>query len=109
MHVEDIKAALRKQGWTLTSIAKELNIGTSAVSHALTRQRSRRIEQVVAGKLGLPPHEIWPQRYKRGRMTHGSICQQAGSYPVLRLSGTTLKTLSLAGAADRGHSLGSHE
>ncbi|NJL87483.1 MAG: transcriptional regulator [Leptolyngbyaceae cyanobacterium SM1_1_3] len=39
MHVEDIKAALRKQGWTLTSIAKELNIGTSAVSHALTRQR----------------------------------------------------------------------
>jgi len=49
MHVEDIKAALRKQGWTLTSIAKELNIGTSAVSHALTRQRSRRIEQVVEG------------------------------------------------------------
>ena len=47
MHVEDIKAALRKQGWTLASIAKELNIGPSAVSHALTRQRSRRVEQVA--------------------------------------------------------------
>ncbi|MGF1567005.1 MAG: transcriptional regulator [Nodosilinea sp.] len=109
MHVEDIKAALRKQGWTLTSIAKELNIGTSAVSHALTRQRSRRIEQVVAGKLGLPPHEIWPQRYKRGRMTHGSICQQTGSYPVTEAQRYNLEALSSAGAVDRGRSLGSGE
>jgi Ner family transcriptional regulator len=69
MHVEDIKAALRKRGWTLTRIAQELNIDTSAVSHALNRQRSRRVEKVVASKLGLPPHEVWPQRYQRGRQS----------------------------------------
>ncbi|MBE7383743.1 MAG: helix-turn-helix domain-containing protein [Leptolyngbya sp. SIO1E4] len=80
MHVEDIKAALRKQGWTLASIAKELDVGPSAVSHALTRQRSRRVEQVIASKLGLSPHEIWPQRYKRGRINHDSVCQQTGSH-----------------------------
>ncbi|MEM9908088.1 MAG: helix-turn-helix domain-containing protein [Cyanobacteria bacterium P01_D01_bin.44] len=81
MHVEDIKAALRKQGWTLASIAKELGIGPSAVSHALTRQRSRRIERLIASKLGLAPREIWPQRYKGGK-AHGRICQQAGGLTV---------------------------
>ncbi|MEM8804461.1 MAG: helix-turn-helix domain-containing protein [Cyanobacteria bacterium P01_G01_bin.38] len=73
MHVEDIKAALRKQGWTLASIARELEIGPSAVSHALSRQRSRRIERFIASKVGLSPHEIWPQRYKRGVVNHGPI------------------------------------
>ncbi|EKV01602.1 MULTISPECIES: helix-turn-helix domain-containing protein [Cyanophyceae] len=82
MHVEDIKAALRKQGWTLASIARELEIGPSAVSHALSRQRSRRIERFIASKVGLAPHEIWPQRYKRGVIHHGSVCQQTRSYPM---------------------------
>lgn len=69
MHVEDIKAALRKRGWTLTQIAQELNVDTSAVSYTLNRQRSRRVEQAVANKLGLPPHEVWPQRYQSGRQS----------------------------------------
>lgn len=81
MHVEDIKAALRKQGWTLAGIAQELGVGPSAISHALTRQRSRRVEKVIANKLGLSPHEIWPQRYKRGA-THDPICHQTGSIAV---------------------------
>ena len=100
MHVEDIKAALRKQGWTLASIAKELNIGPSAVSHALTRQRSRRVEQVVAHKLGLSPQEIWPQRYRRGTVNHGSIRQQAGSYSVPQAQRRDAETLSVTGLAD---------
>jgi Ner family transcriptional regulator len=100
MHVEDIKAALRKQGWTLASIAKELDVGPSAVSHALTRQRSRRIEQVIASKLGVPPHEVWPQRYKKGQMQHGPICQQAGSNSVPQAQRYDTEALSLAGAAD---------
>jgi Ner family transcriptional regulator len=78
MHVEDIKAALRKQGWTLAEIAREIGVGPSAVSHALTRQRSRRVEKVIASKLGLSPREIWPQRYKGG-VNHDPICQQTGS------------------------------
>jgi len=99
MHIEDIKAALRKQGWTLTRIAKELNIGTSAVSHALNRQRSRRVEQVVASKLGLPPHEIWPQRYKRGRQQWPNY-QKAGRYPAPNTQPYD---------AEPGSLLGSHE
>ena len=109
MHVEDIKASLRKQGWTLASIAKELDIGPSAVSHALTRQRSRRVEQVIARKLGLSPHEIWPQRYKRGKVNHGSIRQQAGSYPVPQPQRYDTQALSVAGTTDRGSSLGSYQ
>lgn len=100
MHVEDIKAALRKQGWTLASIAKELNIGPSAVSHALTRQRSRRVEQVVARKLGLSPQEIWPQRYKRGTVNHDSIRQQAGRYPITEAQRYNLEAISSSGAVD---------
>ncbi len=106
MHVEDIKAALRKQGWTLASIAEELNIGPSAVSHALTRQRSRRIEQIIASKLGLSPHEIWPTRYRRRKMNHGSIRQQAGSNSLSQAQRLDPETISLAGTAGRGHSLG---
>lgn len=100
MHVEDIKAALRKQGWTLASIAKELGIGPSAVSHALIRQRSRRVERVVASKLGLSPQEIWPQRYKRGRVNHDSIRQQTGSYPVPQAQQYYIEEISTARAAD---------
>lgn len=99
MHVEDIKAALRKQGWTLASIAKELEIGPSAVSHALTRQRSRRIERVVASKLGLSPHEIWPQRYKQRGVTHDSICQQTGSTAMPQAQQQHAEKVPVAGAA----------
>jgi Ner family transcriptional regulator len=106
MHVEDIKAALRKQGWTLASIAKELDIGPSAVSHALTRQRSRRVEQVIASKLGLSPHEIWPQRYKRGKVNYDSVCQQAGGHSVSKTQRHNLETLSSTGTSHRGASLG---
>ncbi|MFQ4137379.1 helix-turn-helix domain-containing protein [Nodosilinea sp. PGN35] len=107
MHVEDIKAALRKQGWTLTGIAKELGVGPSAISHALTRQRSRRVEKVIAAKLGLSPREIWPQRYKGGA-THESVYQQAGSVTVPQSQQHYLKKIQIAGPVNRGHSLGSH-
>ena len=105
MHVEDIKAALRKQGWTLASIAKELGVGPSAVSHALTRQRSRRVEKVIASKLGLAPREIWPQRYK-GRATHGTIRQQARSFEVPQSQQHYVEKVSATGITGRGHSLG---
>lgn len=107
MHVEDIKAALRKQGWTLASIANELDIDPSAVSHALTRQRSRRIEQAIASKLGRSPQEIWPHRYPRGAVDYDSICQQARSYPVSQSQRLDSQAVSFTGAAYRGYPLGS--
>lgn len=105
MHVEDIKAALRKQGWTLASIAKELGVGPSAVSHALTRQRSRRVEKVIASKLGLAPREIWPQRYKGGA-TYDSIRQQTGSFAVPQSQQHHVEKVPVAGTASGGNSLG---
>ncbi len=109
MHVEDIKAALRKQGWTLTRIAKELNVGPSAVSHTLIRQRSRRIEQMIASKLGLSPHEIWPQRYTQGMGSHDSICQQTGSQSIPQSQWYNAQTVSSAGSVHRGRPLGSSQ
>jgi Ner family transcriptional regulator len=63
MHIEDIKAALRKQGTTLADLAKELNVSRSAISHTLLSQRSHRIEAYIARKVGLPLREVFPQRY----------------------------------------------
>lgn len=63
MHIEDIKASLRKRGVTLADIAKELGISPSAVSHVLVRQRSRRVEKSIADKIGLSLEEVWGQRY----------------------------------------------
>lgn len=63
MHYEDIKAELRKRGLTLAHVAEELQITPSAVSHTLLRQRSHRIEALIADKIGLPLHEVWPDRY----------------------------------------------
>jgi len=64
-HPEDIKAALRKRGFSLTALAGELGITVGVVSATLRydNHRSRRIEAAVALKLGLSPKTIWPQRY----------------------------------------------
>ena len=108
MHVEDIKAALRKQGWTLAKIARELGVGPSAISHALTRQRSRRVEKVIASKLGLSPQEIWPQRYKGGAV-RDPICQQTRGVAVSQPQQHYPEKVPVAGITDRGHSLGAHQ
>ena len=101
MHSEDIKAALRKRGWTLADIAKELDICPSAVSHALTRQRSRRVEETIANKIGLPLQEVWPQRYT-GVSSHANtpIRQQTGSIAMLQPQRYDTETLQTAGPFD---------
>lgn len=63
MHPEDIKAALRKKGYTLTGVADRLRVQPSAVSHVLHARRSRRIERAIAKILGTTAAELWPERY----------------------------------------------
>lgn len=63
MHAEDIKAALRKRGSSLTVIANQLRVSPSAVCHALHRPCSRRIEAALAKAIAKPPEELWPERY----------------------------------------------
>jgi len=63
MHREDIKAALRKQGWTLTACAKELGVEQSTISGILLGRRSKRIELWISRKISRHPWEVFPDRY----------------------------------------------
>jgi lambda repressor-like predicted transcriptional regulator len=60
---EDIKALLRKKGYTLADAARELEVTRQAPTLVLAGSRSLRIEAWIADKLGMKPEEIWPERY----------------------------------------------
>jgi len=60
---EDIKAGLRKRGYTLAGVAQELGVSRQAVSLILAGRRSQRIEAYIAQVLGLTVAEVWTGRY----------------------------------------------
>lgn len=65
MHVEDIKAALRKKYGPLSSLSKTLGYHPSTVSNVLSRPGSSiALEAKLAELLGMPPYEVWPDRYQ---------------------------------------------
>ena len=65
MHPEDIKAAIRKKGHTLTSLAEANNLSESAIRRATRRFADcPSAERVIAEYLGKSLSEIWPSRYK---------------------------------------------
>jgi len=61
-HPEDIKAAVRKRGLTLSAIARGVGISGNALGHALDRPRAD-AERAIADALNLHPKVIWPSRY----------------------------------------------
>lgn len=62
-HPEDIKAALRKKGITLTRLAKLNNVKDSSSFSACLVRPMRANEQRIADALGVHPKELWPSRY----------------------------------------------
>jgi len=51
-------------GSSLACIARELGIQpTTVTAVSQGKRRSRRIEQVIAQKLGSTPQSLWPTRY----------------------------------------------
>jgi lambda repressor-like predicted transcriptional regulator len=69
MHPEEIKAALRIRGITLTALASELCLSRSMVTQVVHgRARSRRVEARIADLLGKPASALWtahrPQRLR---------------------------------------------
>ena len=62
MHRADIKAALQKKGWSLAEIANSLGLSRSAVSMALKRPASLKVEQFVANILGKSVDKIFAWR-----------------------------------------------
>ena len=66
MEYIDIKYALAKKGYSLTRIAKELDLfGPQSVQQVCKRKYfSARVEQAVSDATGIPLTELFPDRYK---------------------------------------------
>lgn len=70
-HPEDVKAAVRKTGVSLTALAVQHGLSGSAVRLTLRRPWPR-VEAIIAKHLGKRPQAIWPSRYDtRGRPLSG--------------------------------------
>jgi len=64
MHFEDIKAALRKQGYSQKRVADCLNVSPSTVHNVMYGAcKSERIATFISKIIGIDRGEIWPGRY----------------------------------------------
>jgi len=61
-HPEEIKAAIRMRGTTLSALAVSWGHTECAIRHAL-RGPYPKVERLIARFLGLDPAYIWPDRY----------------------------------------------
>jgi Ner family transcriptional regulator len=68
-HPEDVKAAIRKTGLTMTALSLSHGLAENAVRMTLRRPWPR-VEAIIAAHLGLRPSDIWPSRYSPN-VTHG--------------------------------------
>lgn len=80
-HKADIKAALEKRGWTMTSLAAHHNLRPSTLRDAY-RWSYPAAERRIAAALELHPRDIWPSRYdehgNRMRTRRTAIVASAG-------------------------------
>ena len=76
MHPEEIKAALRMKGVTLTALADSLHLSRSMVTQVIYGYaRSQRVEAAIAEVVGKPVEVIWPEpkpRLRRAATQGGS-------------------------------------
>lgn len=61
-HTEDIKAAVRKTGVTLSELAVKHGRARTSMSMVL-RHPWPAIERIIADQLQMEPRAIWPSRY----------------------------------------------
>lgn len=60
--IEAIKEGLAERGYTLVGLARARSLHARACIHAL-HHRHTPGEQAIADALGVPLHEIWPDRW----------------------------------------------
>ncbi|BBF12754.1 DNA-binding protein [Haemophilus influenzae] len=60
-HRADILAALRKNGWSLRSLAKAGNVSYNTLKTALDKPYPK-MERLIANAVGVAPEEIWAAR-----------------------------------------------
>lgn len=63
-HAEQVKAAIRMRGSTLSALAERHGYDASVITKAMNR-RWPAVEAIIAQFLDLHPKEIWPSRYDR--------------------------------------------
>ncbi len=61
----DIRYALAKRGYTLARISRELGHLDPRSATGVRRRRYPLVEQRIAEILGMPPHHLWPNRYRQ--------------------------------------------
>lgn len=63
-HKADVKAALERNGWNFSRIAREYGYSRTSPNQVLWTPWPR-MEQIIGNILGLHPSQIWPSRYDR--------------------------------------------
>ena len=59
---EWIKFQLRIRGSSLSAVAREMGVSRHATNLALAKPYPR-MERAIAAKIGIPPCQLWPERY----------------------------------------------
>lgn len=62
-HPEDIKAALRKKGITLSLLAAKHNLKDSSSFSACLVRPMKANEERIAAAMNMHPKDLWPSRY----------------------------------------------
>ncbi|HDH0770440.1 helix-turn-helix domain-containing protein [Klebsiella pneumoniae] len=67
-HRADIIAALHKCGWSVRQLAFSHGYKSGAVLKSALDRPWPKGEKIIADALGIPPDEIWPERYRQRRL-----------------------------------------
>lgn len=61
-HRADIVAELKKKGWSVAALAREVGLSESTLYSALSRPYPKG-ERIIAAAIGVEPEVIWAKRY----------------------------------------------
>ena len=87
---DEIKAALRQRGWSFRRLGRHYGYKDERTPGDVLRRPWPFMEKVVADILGVPPSQIWPERYSaegkplgngiRGQYTKGGNSNNGESH-----------------------------
>lgn len=61
-HRADVVAELKKKGWSVAALAREVGLAESTLYSALSRPYPKG-ERIIASAIGVEPEVIWAKRY----------------------------------------------
>ncbi|EEE2001847.1 transcriptional regulator [Salmonella enterica subsp. enterica serovar Kotte] len=64
-HAEDIKAAVRKRGLTMSQLSRDSGLAGDSLRKTLCMHWPKG-EQIISRFIGVEPSTIWPSRYGSG-------------------------------------------